>query len=131
VTGFGAALRRVREDVRPYLTQSRLAELAGFDHSYVSRLESGARTPTPEAVRFLAAALSLDGAGRDALLVAAGFLPDDVGSLLAGEPAIADLLTLLRDEALPGGYRDAMRSMLSLLIEQARLVRDGMNGGTA
>ena len=39
--GFGPVLKRFREARR--VSQSKLAERAGFDHSYVSRLESGAR----------------------------------------------------------------------------------------
>lgn len=71
---FGAALKRYREHAR--VSQSRLGEWAGFDHSYVSRLESGARRPTREAVGLLADALGLPAAHRDALLESAGFLSE-------------------------------------------------------
>ena len=40
---FGSLLKTLRE--RHGVSQSKLAERADFDHSYVSRLESGARMP--------------------------------------------------------------------------------------
>jgi transcriptional regulator with XRE-family HTH domain len=125
--GFGQALRAAR--LGAGLSQPALAELAGYDHSFVSRLEHGGRRPSRAAVGFLSTALGLDAPGRDALLAAAGFLPDDPESLLAGEPEVADLMALLRDPALPGGYRDGLRRLLWLLGDQARLVRAGMDGG--
>ena len=127
-SNFGMTLKRIREAGR--VSQSKLAERAGFDHSYVSRLESGARTPTREAVIQLAEALGLDMAGQDSLLAAAGFLPREVSSLLAGEPEVNEVLSLLRDEALPEAYRSNMRQVLHLLVEQAKIARaaDGIGG---
>lgn len=115
---FGAALKQYREAAR--VSQSKLAERAGFDHSYVSRLEGGARTPTREAVLQLAEALGVDGTGRDALLAAAGFLPREVNSLLTTEPEVTEVLDLLRNEAVPEGFRLIMRQQLRLIAEQAR-----------
>ena len=127
-SNFGLTLKRIREGGR--VSQSKLAERAGFDHSYVSRLESGARTPTRDAVVQLAEALGLDSAGQDSLLAAAGFLPREVGSLLAGEPEVNEVLNLLRDEALPEAFRLNMREVLRLLAEQAKMFRspDGFGG---
>lgn len=115
---FGAVLKRFRESRR--VSQSKLAERADFDHSYVSRLESGARMPTREAVERLAEALQLDHNSRDALLAAAGFLPRDVASLLSDEPVVGAVLDLLQNEAVPSEYRNSMRQVLQLLAEQAR-----------
>ncbi|HET8631636.1 MAG TPA: helix-turn-helix transcriptional regulator [Thermomicrobiales bacterium] len=56
-------------------SQERLAEAADLDHGLISRLEAGKRQPTRRAVAHLAAGLGLDPAERDALFVAAGFLP--------------------------------------------------------
>jgi transcriptional regulator with XRE-family HTH domain len=126
-SNFGLTLKRIRESGRT--SQSKLAERAGFDHSYVSRLESGARTPTREAVIQLAEALGLDPAGQDSLLAAAGFLPREVSSLLAGEPEVTEVLNLLRDEALPEAYRLNMREVLRLLAEQAKLIRPAQGFG--
>jgi len=125
---FAVALKGFREAAG--VSQSKLAERAGFDHSYVSRLESGARTPTREAVLQLAEALGADGAGRDALLAAAGFLPREVNSLLTAEPEVTEVLDLLRNEAVPERFRSIMRQQLRLLAEQARFTlapnqRDG------
>lgn len=125
---FGALLKEYREARR--VSQSKLAERADFDHSYVSRLESGARMPTRDAVERLAEALGLDQNAQDALLAAAGFLPRDVTSLLADEPAIGEVLDLLQNEAVPSEYRENMRQVLRLLAAQARLaLRPHGNGG--
>lgn len=118
--GFGPALKRFREERR--VSQSKLAERAGFDHSYVSRLESGARTPTRDAVEQLAIALGLEQVQQDELLASAGFLPHEISSLLSGEPEITEVLGLLQNDAVPGAYRDSMRQVLRLLAEQARHV---------
>jgi transcriptional regulator with XRE-family HTH domain len=112
-------LKSLREARR--VSQSKLAERADFDHSYVSRLESGARMPTREAVERLAAAMMLAQIEEDALLASAGFLPRDVTSLLSDEPALGEVLDFLQDDALPAEYRDNMRQVLRLLAEQARL----------
>ena len=115
---FGALLRTMRE--RQGVSQSKLAERAEFDHSYVSRLESGARMPARDAVDRLGEALALERPQLDALLAAAGFLPRDVTSLLSNEPVIGEVLDLLQDEAVPTEYRDKMREQLRLLAWQAR-----------
>ncbi len=121
--GFGVTLKRFREARR--VSQSKLAERAGFDHSYVSRLESGARTPTRDAVEQLAKAMDLDQINRDELLASAGFLPGEVSSLLSGEPEITEVLGLLQNNQVPEAYRDSMRQVLRLLAEQARHVMRG------
>jgi transcriptional regulator with XRE-family HTH domain len=121
---FGTTLKQFRETRR--VSQSKLAERAGFDHSYVSRLESGARTPTRDAVQQLSAAMELERVQQDELLAAAGFLPREVSSLLSGEPEITEVLGLLQNAQVPEAYRDSMRQVLRLLAEQARLVlKDG------
>jgi transcriptional regulator with XRE-family HTH domain len=116
---FGGLLRTMRE--RNGVSQSKLAERADFDHSYVSRLESGARMPARDAVDRLGEALSLERGQMDSLLAAAGFLPRDVSSLLSNEPVIGEVLDLLQDEAVPTEYRDNVRAMLHLLTQQARM----------
>ena len=126
--GFGATLKQFREVQR--VSQSKLAERAGFDHSYVSRLESGARTPTREAVEQLAEALGLGRGEQDALLAAAGFLPRDVSSLLSAEPEITQVLDLLQDEALPEAQRNNIRDALRGLVASWRAAPGSQaNGG--
>ena len=120
---FGVLLKGLREARR--VSQSKLAERADFDHSYVSRLESGARMPTREAVERLARALGLAQVEEDALLAAAGFLPRDVASLLSDEPVLGEVLDLLQNDAVPAEYRDNMRQVLRLLAEQARFALRG------
>lgn len=117
---FGATLKRYREARR--VSQSKLAERAGFDHSYVSRLESGARTPTRDAVQQLAEALGLERQQQDELLASAGFLPQEVSSLLSGEPEITEVLALLQSSSMPEDYRQTMRQVLRVIADQARLV---------
>ncbi len=122
--GFGTSLKKFREARR--VSQSKLASRAGFDHSYVSRLESGARTPTRDAVEQLAIALELDQLNRDELLASAGFLPGELSSLLSDEPEITEVLGLLQNNQVPEAYRDSMRQVLRLLAEQARhVLKDG------
>jgi transcriptional regulator with XRE-family HTH domain len=118
VGSFALALRQCREARR--LSQSRLAAEAGFDHSYVSRLESGTRTPTREAVMRLGQALSLDDSYRDSLLVAAGFMPMRVENLLAAEPIVGEVLSLLQDRAVPDDVRDDLRTAITLAVRQAQ-----------
>lgn len=121
---FGMTLKGFREVRR--VSQSKLAERAGFDHSYVSRLESGARKPTREAVHQLSQALELERVQQDELLAAAGFLPGEVSSLLSGEPELTDVLGLLQNAQVPEAYRETMRQVLRAIAEQARLVlKDG------
>lgn len=126
--GFGKVLKQYRETRR--VSQSKLAERAGFDHSYVSRLESGARTPTRDAVEQLSRALDLDRVQQDELLASAGFLPREVSSLLSGEPEITEVLSLLQNSEVPEAYRDSMRQVLRLLAEQARLVMHREDDGS-
>lgn len=122
-TTFGIALQDAR--VMRRVSQSKLAARAGFDHSYVSRLESGTRTPTREAVLHLAGALGLDAAGTDQLLSAAGFLPGDVASLLAGEPDLVQVLEVLRSD-VPEIAKVAIRRQLQAIVDQVTVLREAV-----
>jgi transcriptional regulator with XRE-family HTH domain len=117
MAGFAPMLREYRD--RRRLSQSRLAEAAGFDHSYVSRLESGTRMPTRDAVVKLADAMLLSDSERDSLLAAAGFMPGRIESLFASEPVLSEVLGLLQDRAVPADVRDDVRHMITLLVRQA------------
>lgn len=116
--GFAPMLRDLRDCRR--LSQSRLAAAAGFDHSYVSRLESGNRMPTRDAVQKLADAMALDDDERDTLLASAGFMPGRIESLFANEPILSEVLGLLQDGTVPDEVRDDVRRMISLLVRQAQ-----------
>jgi transcriptional regulator with XRE-family HTH domain len=130
-TDFGNLLKSLRE--KNGVSQSKLAERAYFDHSYVSRLESGARMPTREAVDRLGKAMGLEMNELDSLLASAGFLPKDVTSLLSNEPALGEVLEMLQDETVPSEFRENMRSMLRIMVQQARQVvsTGALNGGVA
>ena len=115
---FATALRETRE--RRRLSQSRLAAAAGFDHSYVSRLESGTRTPTRDAVTKLSDALTLDDVETDSLLASAGFMPARIENLLAAEPVVGEVLGILQNGGVPEDVREDLRAAISLLIRQAQ-----------
>ncbi len=132
-TDFGTLLKTLRE--QHGVSQSKLAERADFDHSYVSRLESGARMPTREAVDRLGRAMSLEQAQQDSMLASAGFLPRDVSSLLSNEPALGEMLEMLQDESVPSEFRENVRNMLRIIVQQAQYAVSSpslsANGGVA
>ncbi len=116
---FGQTLTRLRTAQR--LSQNQLAQRAGLNHSYISRLESGGRgDPSRTVVEQFVGALGLDAAGRDAddLRMAAGFLPVDPSHLLTGETSLARLSALLDDQRLPDSSRATLRRILALLVEE-------------
>lgn len=127
---FPQLLKRARESRGR--SQAWLAERAGFDHSYVSRLESGARTPTKDAVDRLGDALKLNTVERDVLLAAAGFLPKDYTSLLGGEPEVAAILDILSDDARPEEEREQLREFLRAVIKlfPVRMSSNGHDSST-
>lgn len=86
---FRATLKRHREAHR--WSQDRLAYVAEMDHSLVSRIESGHRNPTREALAKLCAGLELDEDERDRLYLLAGFVPPDLDM-----GALAGLVEMLR-----------------------------------
>ncbi|MCS7246035.1 MAG: helix-turn-helix domain-containing protein [Thermomicrobium sp.] len=128
---FGELLKRYRESAR--LSQSRLAQRAGFDHSYVSRLESGRRAPTREAIVRLAEALELTSAERDSLLAAAGFLPEQAEHLFTDEPVLSEVVELLQRRDVPDAVREDLRQLLALVVRQFKraLVGVGSSGEVA
>lgn len=104
---FGANLKRLREGYAGHnqgqrkgtlhLSQSKLAERADFDHSYISRLESGARMPTRQAVDLIIKALEVGPDEANILRASAGFMPDDLTALLNLPIEVAGLITALQD----------------------------------
>lgn len=125
LAAFRAALKRFR-DARRW-SQEKLAFHAGMDHSLVSRLESGQREPTREAVGKLAAGLALDSVERDLLLAAAGYFPEEPANLFAHDPQIARLLALLLDPAARPARRAALRAALDgvlALAEDAQIAAE-------
>lgn len=123
---FAGTLRATRESRG--LSQSKLAAAAGYDHSYVSRLESASRMPTRDAVLSLADAMGIDGSQRDRLLAAAGFMPEDISSLLASEPIVGEVLGLLQDGEVPRDVREDLRSAIAMAVRQAQRAAPGIVG---
>lgn len=114
---FRGLLKRHREARR--WSQERLAAEAEMDHSLVSRLESGQRLPTREAVMKLGRGLVLAPEQKDGLLIAAGYFPESVENALSEEPTVRALYSFLRDEQTPQPVRDNLRQVLSGLVEIA------------
>ena len=114
---FRGLLKRHREARR--WSQERLAAEAEMDHSLVSRLESGQRSPTRDAIGKLARGLELAPEQKDRLLIAAGFFPEQPENALSDEPAVTRIYRILRDEKTPQPVRDNLRQLLNNLTEIA------------
>lgn len=71
MTAFARTLIRIR-DTRA-ISQNKLAQLAEFDHGYVSRLESSQRHPSYDAVLAICDALDATEAERYELMTSAGY----------------------------------------------------------
>lgn len=95
------------------MSQSRLAKLAGCNHSFVSRLESGGRLPHREMLEAFCRVLRLTDAQRADLTSAFGFLPDDVALLLETEPEVARLYRALTGDRTPEDVKQAVRQSLA------------------
>lgn len=114
---FRGLLKRHREARR--WSQERLAAEAEMDHSLVSRLESGQRSPTREAIGKLGRGLTLAPEEKDRLLIVAGFFPDQPENAVSDEPAVTRIYRLLHDETMPREKRDNLRQLLNNLTEIA------------
>ena len=117
---FARLLKTYRE--RAGLAQMHLALLVSADHSYVSRLESGTRSPSRGMALALAAALNLSDAERDGFLAAAGFASEEMLAAAADPDLIAAGAVLL-DERVPEWWRDWLRRQLREAVAVARDVR--------
>lgn len=120
---FGWWLAHHRSVAR--LSQTQLAKKCGFDHSYVSRLESGSRTPTRDAVDRLVNELDLDLYDRTRFIAAAGFMP--AGSNVVTRPLLVELDLLLNDDRTGPIVKTvvidqlkSLRRLLEATIEEGR-----------
>lgn len=120
MTTFAAALRTARQAHRPPLSQSKLAERAGFYHSYVSRLETGTRLPTREAVVELGAALDLDPDDFDRLLLAAGFAPKGMQKARPADRVAIEVGQALVSGKLPPEVEAHVRALLGVASHLVR-----------
>jgi transcriptional regulator with XRE-family HTH domain len=82
MSNFGTILREKRRAAQ--LSQRRLAELAGVDFSYISKLENG-RLPAPASDTIVRLAKIL-GCPAEELLAAAKKMPEGVGDSLSAQP---------------------------------------------
>ena len=112
-TGGGIVLREMRTARR--VSQSRLGVLSGYDHTHMSRIESGERRPTREALGKIATALRLGDAERDELLIAFGFRPERPESTIAGQPEVARLYDLMERESIPPEVKNIAKAHLALI----------------
>ncbi len=124
---FGSVLKDIRETRN--ISQNKLAIVAGFDHSTISRFETGDRVPVRDSVDALANALEADDLGRARLLKAAGFFVDvSILLRLDGQHEMAELYDLLDDNDVPknekASAREVVRSTGALLGKSA--VRDNV-----
>ncbi len=87
---FAETLRALR--IESGLNLSQLAGRAGCDHSMLSRCESGERLPSRALCLALAKSMALDEVDRLRLLVAAGFMPDELIAPLNNRYLLAYLL---------------------------------------
>jgi transcriptional regulator with XRE-family HTH domain len=121
---FGDELKRLRE-LRG-LSGIKLAFMSGVNHSYVSRLELGARDPSRTTVESLADALDCDPDERAALLEAGGFLSGE-----PIDPLLRRLNTYVKRDYNDGlvaiNVRRMVESMAMLLEDHAAR----KNGGYA
>lgn len=114
---FRNRLKRHREALR--WSQERLATESAMDHSLVSRLESGQRSPTREAIEKLARGLRLEQTEKDRLLIAAGYFPERAANAVGDEPSVRRIYLLLHDENTPAPVRDRVREVLAGLADIA------------
>lgn len=105
---FGDILREKRRAAG--MSQRRLAELAGLDFSYISKLENN-RVPAPAAETVVRLAALL-GCPAEELLAAANKLPSDVGQNLSGN---ASAVRFLREASALGLSTDEWERMRGAL----------------
>lgn len=108
---FIQLLKRYR--ARKRMSQEQLGYASGVDHSLVSRLESGKRHPTREAISKLAIGLQLAPADVDALLLAGEYRPESPTALIADEPELVNLYALLKNPRMTDPVRYNLRKSLA------------------
>lgn len=117
---FGALLKQVRTE-RGF-SQSRLADEAGADHSYVSRLEAGHRQPSRDMLMRVCEVLRCNADEREALFHAAGFVVGNEAVVMRDQ-LLHDLGDVLHDRTLPMAYRDQLRATVQGMVDAVKFVR--------
>lgn len=113
MTSPGELLRQHRN--HRGLSQTRLAENAGCEHSYLSRLETGGRQPSRDTLEGIIRALDLDHEQADELRLAYGFRAASDLAVLAGEPELVRLALALRSSRLEPERADRLRAAIDNL----------------
>jgi len=90
---FGETLKEFRETRG--IRQHELRDRTGYNQSHISRLESGLRAPTPDAIEKLSSGLELNASEELRLLIASGLLPPALTRLIERFPFILDFITVL------------------------------------
>ncbi len=115
---FARTLTRMREERR--LTQMAVAQAAGVDKGYVSRLEKGTRHPRRVIVEALIDGLGLDPFEAGELLTAAGYTAiSSDADILRVEPELRRALDLMADPTTPDFMRASLRSLFEMACHQA------------
>jgi transcriptional regulator with XRE-family HTH domain len=91
---FGLLLRQYRE--KKQWSQSRLAARCDFNHSYISRLEAGGRSPSAETVSTLIDQLELSVVDASRLRMSAGFMPGNNVVLSTEMVELVRLISVVR-----------------------------------
>jgi transcriptional regulator with XRE-family HTH domain len=112
---FAHTLRSIREFKG--MSQSKVAEAAGFDHSYISRLESGARYPTEPAVRDIAFAVGATDQERGMLITAAGYSDEEAAAFFM-DPVVYQLGIVLQRCEQSGPAGEAWSRATIMQLEQ-------------
>jgi transcriptional regulator with XRE-family HTH domain len=124
---FASLLRTFRQERK--LTQSSLADAAGYDRSYLSYLERGLRNPTRDVVLKIAEVLGLSPSERDALLLSARFAAEDAHSGIAinlNDHIIELVARSINDLPEPrrNQFRDELAAYLRYLRSRYNLATD-------
>ena len=113
---LGRVLARLRNERG--LAQKQVAHLAAIDGSTLSRLESGDRGVSREVLDRICGVLRLDRHERLEVLVAAGFLNEDIAHFLADDD-VARIARLLHGRSLQPDDEQVIRQYLRLALAHA------------
>jgi len=124
---FASLLRTLRQERN--LTQSSLADTAGYDRSYISYLERGLRNPTRDVVLTIARVLDLSASERNKLLLSARFAAEDaeLGNSINLNDRLVELVARsINDlsESRRNEFRDELAGFLRYLRSRYDLATD-------
>lgn len=120
---FSEVLRLYRTK-KVQMSSAEVARSAGLSDTHISRLEHGVRDPSRETIDTLARAMKLGAFQHDTLLASAGYLPNNLSSLVASS-VISDLneVLLALEAGENGNKSEDYKEFYSLLAACARFGR--------